>query len=619
MKKILVKTQYLLILLFVASCVDRPTSYDPDFHGREIISDEGEFKLTDETIILSETTLQLLSDISDDGSVYTFSGSDAVLSNLRNNQILLFGISELTPYGALRRVRSIQQSGNRLTVNTRAAALDEAFEQLTFSFNEPLRPDQVEKLIIEIPHLDHIEVLEKEQVQKIMGNNFNVEINHTFFDDFLIDGNITLSIVPDIIFDWGIIRANEIKMAVQKTIEASLEISTGTGVSYDPDPVVLFTFVLGATPPPLVITPILTVEAKAKASAEISTTVSVSKSITLEGGLHYYNRKWNEISDQDTDFSGIVPEINAEATIEGHLGPRLNFLFKGVTGPTFSMQGYGEGSIDLFRDPEIQLHAGLRGTAGWELALGTWGIARYEAPELFDVRYLIYEHSFVNIPIVNTNSVTNITPSTAISGGSITDAGGTNITQKGICWSTSQNPDINDTCTTEGSGTGSFTSYLSELSDDTRYYVRAYAENSKGIGYGQEETFVTLEADDRNYEMDICDVWQAAQSGGVGVTIDNWDISEIPEGATFDIQFQAFSIPDKFVIEYPAGTVQHDTGWRGSSSYNNDPRYPGGIEGPGSGQENDLFTKEDHDMFRVVVTGVENATAWNYQVRCRNE
>ncbi len=125
------------------------------------------------------------------------------------------------------------------------------------------------------------------------------------------------------------------------------------------------------------------------------------------------------------------------------------------------------------------------------------------------------------------------------------------------------------------------------------------------------------EVDTRDQVLDQCDQWTAAQSGGFGTTVDTWDISAIPSGAVFDFRFNAFSIPDKYIVEYPLGSVVLDTGWRGSSSYEGDPKYPGGIAGPGSGEELGIFTRGAVSSFKVTVIGVDTGTAWNYSVRCR--
>ena len=95
------------------------------------------------------------------------------------------------------------------------------------------------------------------------------------------------------------------------------------------------------------------------------------------------------------------------------------------------------------------------------------------------------------VPTLTTINVSAITVTTAISGGDITDDGGDTVTDRGICWSTSPNPTINDNHTTDGNGIGSFVSNITDLSEYTTYYVRAYATNSVGTAYGNEITFTT--------------------------------------------------------------------------------------------------------------------------------
>ena len=95
----------------------------------------------------------------------------------------------------------------------------------------------------------------------------------------------------------------------------------------------------------------------------------------------------------------------------------------------------------------------------------------------------------VTLPTVTTSTVSSITTSSAICGGYVTNDGNTTVTARGICWSTSHNPTISNSHTTNGSGTGSFTSSITGLSENTTYYVRAYATNSVGTAYGEEKTF----------------------------------------------------------------------------------------------------------------------------------
>ena len=95
------------------------------------------------------------------------------------------------------------------------------------------------------------------------------------------------------------------------------------------------------------------------------------------------------------------------------------------------------------------------------------------------------------LPTVTTNGVTSVTENSAVCGGNVSSDGGSTVTARGVCWSTSQNPTTNDNTTYNGSDTGSFTSNISGLTAGTTYYVRAYAVNSQGTAYGMQKTFTT--------------------------------------------------------------------------------------------------------------------------------
>ena len=96
------------------------------------------------------------------------------------------------------------------------------------------------------------------------------------------------------------------------------------------------------------------------------------------------------------------------------------------------------------------------------------------------------------LPTVTTSTTTTITATTANSGGNITFDGGSVVTARGVCWSTTPNPTVFNLITTQGSGVGSFISNISGLTPNTTYYVRAYATNSAGTAYGNEISFATL-------------------------------------------------------------------------------------------------------------------------------
>ena len=98
----------------------------------------------------------------------------------------------------------------------------------------------------------------------------------------------------------------------------------------------------------------------------------------------------------------------------------------------------------------------------------------------------------VDLPTVTTDEVTDITDFSAVSGGNVTADGGGEILSKGIVWSRSKNPTVDlETKTDEGTGLGAFSSTMSNLTSGSTYYVRAYATNFAGTGYGEEMEFKT--------------------------------------------------------------------------------------------------------------------------------
>ncbi|MFT3753817.1 MAG: fibrobacter succinogenes major paralogous domain-containing protein [Paludibacter sp.] len=104
--------------------------------------------------------------------------------------------------------------------------------------------------------------------------------------------------------------------------------------------------------------------------------------------------------------------------------------------------------------------------------------------------------SAVPEPVINTAEISEVTQTTATCGGSIALAGAASVIERGVCWSTTPNPSIHMNKTTDGSGTGSFTSNVEFLNPATTYYIRAYATTSdETTFYGNSLLITTLPED----------------------------------------------------------------------------------------------------------------------------
>ena len=162
------------------------------------------------------------------------------------------------------------------------------------------------------------------------------------------------------------------------------------------------------------------------------------------------------------------------------------------------------------------LPTGFRNVGGTYYNLGKlcqwWSSTEINDPTFQNIRYVFYQnpdltHTIaskicgnsvrcvrddISLPYISTSAVASITTNSAMSGGIITNDGGASVIARGICWSTTVNPTIANSKTTDGIGVGTFSSLISGLTANTTYYVRAYATNSIGTVYGNQIEFKTI-------------------------------------------------------------------------------------------------------------------------------
>ena len=120
------------------------------------------------------------------------------------------------------------------------------------------------------------------------------------------------------------------------------------------------------------------------------------------------------------------------------------------------------------------------------------------------------------VPKVVTIRVTEITSSSAVCGGGVSDGGGATIVERGFCWNTEGKPTVLDFCVKDTEcGLGSFAAEITGLDYNTKYYVRAFAVNANGVaGYGKDVNFTLDPANGYEYvDLGLSVKWATCNVG----------------------------------------------------------------------------------------------------------
>ena len=169
-------------------------------------------------------------------------------------------------------------------------------------------------------------------------------------------------------------------------------------------------------------------------------------------------------------------------------------------------------------------------------------------------------------PTVTTGVVRNVTEISAMCNGEVTDDGGVEVTERGICWGTSSNPTIVGNHVVSGTGSGAFTVSLSGITASTTYYVRAYATNSVGTAYGEELTFTTTNSNDgqpcSNFP-NVTDIdgntYNTVQIGNQCWMRENLRTTHYSDGTAIPIGDSVISFTEPYYYDYSSHSLPLET------------------------------------------------------------
>ena len=216
------------------------------------------------------------------------------------------------------------------------------------------------------------------------------------------------------------------------------------------------------------------------------------------GSGYLSNSRGNSVRCLMDDWMPSIPSVTTDSASNiSREGVTLNGNVTSDGNTTVTVRGfvYGTDPDNLSQDVQCWAGTGTYRTNLVDLESGTTYYYKAYATNSAGTAYGEIE-MFTTLPplllpIVTTTEVSDITSTTAQSGGNVTFDGNTTVTARGVCWSATENPTISDSHTSDGAGTGIYTSQIPGLEPGITYYVCAYATNSVGTSYGEVLSFTT--------------------------------------------------------------------------------------------------------------------------------
>ena len=489
-----------LLIIILVSC--KKDAENPE------LEPEPETILSDKTLILDKN-ISSISLIEVDSTKIIFAATGTDLSKIKVGSILVSDMNDKAPNGFLRRVTSVMKSDGKITCETVQASLTDAIVKGSVSFKKTFTDNDI--LDIDSSGVD-ISLFDKSKSAQIPSFSFSYKTTiydsdqkkETIDDQIYVEGKIQLE--PTIYFDLDIenskIKYFRLQMDLKNLIHVKATAKIKLPVLNDEQ--VLYTFPMAPYTIPIAGIPmpiakqwiVLVLGIDGNISAKM--VCGAQNTNTVKAGIIYEYSSWDVFTGVENSFELVPTTFEGEAKIEPWLQARYEIrpyalqrsrIFIGAKGSVI-----GEAKL-VPQGLDLSLKWGVKLTAKAQMIIFDKSILNYEN-EIYTKEFPIKQWSSYAFPTLSTISVSNITQSSAASGGNVTSDGGAMVTVKGVCWNKTGNPTLTNKLgfTSDGSGTNNFSSNITGLNPSTKYYVCAYATNSQGTGYGNQVSFTTSSA-----------------------------------------------------------------------------------------------------------------------------
>lgn len=431
----------------------------------------------------------------------TFSNNDSPIQQILVGDIIISSAGE----GLLRRVKNISTVDDKIKVQTESATLTDVIQQGSIEYDQPLTVSQIKSIDY---HYAGVK-LNKGSIKSGQQRQFNWDINAVLYD---YDGKSTttadqIKLVGSFNCDWRLSTKidvgffeglKEVKFGFESSENLDLQLIAGLQYNFEKkitlatvnfSPIVITVGIV-----PIVFTPQLKVIVGFDGSANASITSEITQSLTFNAGVKYLKSKgWAPFQTFANEINFQPPQLNLNASAGSYIKPELLIKVYSVAGPYANIKLYGRLDANIVETPWWKLYGGITLSAGAKVNIIDKFLLEFNVNDLLKYEKVLAQASTppVSLPNVTTSIVSSFTSTTALVEGNVINDGGATVSERGVYYGTSSSPETTGIKLPIGSGTGMFSSTLTGLTANTRYYVKAYAKNTIGTSYGSQVSFTT--------------------------------------------------------------------------------------------------------------------------------
>lgn len=330
--------------------------------------------IPDTTEVLSDDTTEHLVSVSDDLSTFTFSQMTPELAELEAGDVMVSDVADMAPYGILRKVTGVTQTGDDVIVSTNIATLEDAIEQGAVDISRRLTPADILTATTQAgvslrgPAVATIEDSFFFELKDVVLYDDDGDLSTTYDQ---LKANGSLEFAPDFDFGFRVEDQTLRELAFVLNVEERTELEFVVEVDvlsveayYEIALLNLGTVTVFVGPVPVVFLIQMPVYLRGDGDLTVGATTSVVQEATFSAGLRYGDGAWSPVAELNNSFTFEPPTPSIGIELKGYVDPPLQILLYGVAGPFAAANPFLKLEADAFEDPWWMLSAGIDVTVG---------------------------------------------------------------------------------------------------------------------------------------------------------------------------------------------------------------------------------------------------------------